>query len=77
MKPTPFENWKARLADEVRAKLNENYRNGFVAMSADNLFAILRFPSGGPLGPNAAWSARMALNDIVASLPPNLKRRIY
>ena len=68
--------WKSALANAVAEKLNSLRKDGIVSMSADNLFQVLRFPSGGPVGTNARWAARQVFNEVVAELPAKLKRKI-
>jgi hypothetical protein len=57
-------------------KIASNRKSGITAMSADNLFMILHFPTDGPVGTNARWMARQIFDEVVEELPPRLRRQI-
>lgn len=47
--------FKSTLAASIKVAIRNLRQDGITAMSADNLRAVVRPPSGGPVGTNAAW----------------------
>ena len=50
-----FAGWKQELAQAIKSAIDDALADGTVGMSMDNLFQVVRIPSGGPGGTNARY----------------------
>lgn len=57
--PVHHREWFVALVDAIKVKVRELLRDDVVGMSEDNLRAVVRAPSGGPVGPNAGYFYRL------------------
>jgi hypothetical protein len=71
-----FDAWRIKLKAEIERTLDECQAQGTVGISENNLFQILHFPPGGPVGTNAAYVAKHNVTAIIQNLAPRYKRMI-
>lgn len=62
--------WRASLRSNIVRKIAELRKDGTVSMGFDNLCMVVKIPSGGPVGTNARWAFRQAMEQCVNELGP-------
>lgn len=76
-----FATFKTAWSNALQRELTRACTHGTVAITYDGLFNLglhhQVIPPGAPSGTNAKWVLHEMFNEIVATFPPHLKRKLY